>query len=68
MIFWITKCDILFCDETLIYYMLFICWENGVLQKWRYTINLRIILQMFDLTEKLLSWKGFQIFVQNLWK
>ena len=32
MIFWRTKCDILFCDETLIYYMLFTCWENGVLQ------------------------------------
>jgi len=33
MIFWRMKCDILFYDETLIYYMLFTCWENEVLQK-----------------------------------
>jgi len=37
MIFWRTKCDILFCNKTLIYYMLSTCWENGVLQVPKFT-------------------------------
>ena len=32
------------------------------------TLNLKIMIQMFYVTQNLLSWEGFQIFVQNLWK
>jgi len=44
MIFWRTKCDILFCDETLIYFILFLSWKNGVLH-WSFDLYLKSFLK-----------------------